>query len=41
MSICSRGLRTLLIVAYVRHWSVSRLDVGNAFLNVELHEVYM
>jgi len=32
---------TLLIVSYVRHWFVSRLDVKTAFLNGELREVYM
>ena len=31
-------VRTLLIVAFVRHRSMSRLDVKNAFLNGELRE---
>ncbi|KAM3404802.1 hypothetical protein ACQJBY_007730 [Aegilops geniculata] len=35
---CMTTVRTPLIVAFVRHWFVSRLDVKNAFLNGELRE---
>jgi hypothetical protein len=32
-------IRTLLVVAYVREWSIFQLDIKNAFLNGE--EAYM
>jgi hypothetical protein len=31
-------IRTLLVVASIREWSISQLDVKNAFLNSELRE---
>jgi len=34
-------IRTLLVVASVRQWSIFQFDVKYAFLNGELHEVYM
>jgi hypothetical protein len=35
-------IRTFLVVASVRGWSISQLDVKNTFLNDELREdVYM
>jgi hypothetical protein len=35
-------IHTLLVVASIREWSISQLDVKNDFLNSELHEdVYM
>jgi hypothetical protein len=35
-------IRTLLIVASVREWSISQFDVRNVFLNGELREdIYM
>jgi hypothetical protein len=32
------AIRTLLVVASIREWSISQLDVKNAFLNCELRE---
>jgi hypothetical protein len=35
-------IHTLLVVASVREWSISQLDIKNVFLNGELHEdIYM
>ena len=30
-----------IVVAFVRQWHISYMDIKNAFLNVDLQEVYM
>lgn len=36
------SIRTLIVVASIRGWQLSQMDVKNAFLNGDLHEeVYM
>jgi hypothetical protein len=39
---CQSSMHALLVVAASRHWSLSQMDVKNAFLNGDLsEEVYM